>query len=172
MSVLCGSAVAQAAQPPAPVGTADNQPRADETQVNGTPAKETRGHDSPDHADSSQSETPSQSETSSPNAPSQTGAPHGEASHSRPPAFERRDDDLLDDDEPEDESPVPEPISSWHVGLIVIDNSYADSWLEVDRTLNTLFASNGTAGSDHDGDGDDVHVQQHNRTPPQHECGD
>ncbi|MCP9205989.1 hypothetical protein [Streptomyces cucumeris] len=38
-----------------------------------------------------------------------------------------------------------------HTGLIVIDNCGADSWLEVDRTLDTLLASLGTAGSDHEG---------------------
>ncbi|MGW1836808.1 hypothetical protein [Streptomyces sp. NPDC002067] len=38
--------------------------------------------------------------------------------------------------------------------LITIDNSNADSWLEVDRTLNILAPlSKGTAGSDHDGGG-------------------
>ncbi|MEU7135773.1 hypothetical protein [Streptomyces sp. NPDC046261] len=39
------------------------------------------------------------------------------------------------------------------LGLLVIDNSHADSWLEVDRTLNTLLGGRGTAGSDHDGGG-------------------
>ncbi|WP_330337156.1 hypothetical protein [Streptomyces sp. NBC_00557] len=34
--------------------------------------------------------------------------------------------------------------------ITVIDNSHADSWLEVDRTAN-LQAGRGTAGSDHDG---------------------
>ncbi|MFD7426675.1 hypothetical protein ACFV6Z_06390 [Streptomyces sp. NPDC059818] len=38
--------------------------------------------------------------------------------------------------------------------LITIDNSNADSWLEIDRTLNVLGPlSRGTAGSDHDGGG-------------------
>ncbi|MER5367178.1 hypothetical protein [Streptomyces sp. NPDC002722] len=38
--------------------------------------------------------------------------------------------------------------------LVTIDNSNADSWLEVDRTLNVLGPfSKGTAGSDHDGGG-------------------
>ncbi|MER6298205.1 hypothetical protein ABT247_01360 [Kitasatospora sp. NPDC001539] len=38
-------------------------------------------------------------------------------------------------------------------GLItVIDNSNADSWLEVDRTAN-LQNGSGSAGSDHDGAG-------------------
>ncbi len=32
----------------------------------------------------------------------------------------------------------------------LIDNSHADSWLEVDRTANSQVGS-GTAGSDHDG---------------------
>ncbi|WP_369208250.1 hypothetical protein [Streptomyces sp. PU-14G] len=44
--------------------------------------------------------------------------------------------------------------------LIRIDNTDADSWLEVDRTLNTLAPlSKGTAGSDHDGGGGAV--EQH-----------
>jgi hypothetical protein len=34
--------------------------------------------------------------------------------------------------------------------ITVIDNSHADSWLEVDRTAN-LQTGRGTAGSDHDG---------------------
>lgn len=38
--------------------------------------------------------------------------------------------------------------------VLTIDNSNADSWLEVDRTLNVLAPlSKGTAGSDHDGGG-------------------
>ncbi|MFI5749772.1 hypothetical protein ACIBBE_28470 [Streptomyces sp. NPDC051644] len=38
--------------------------------------------------------------------------------------------------------------------LDTIDNSNADSWLEVDRTLDVLGPfSKGTAGSDHDGGG-------------------
>ncbi|MGW2256747.1 hypothetical protein ACWCXE_02525 [Streptomyces sp. NPDC001780] len=59
-------------------------------------------------------------------------------------------------DEPDD----PPPPGNRHRGLIVIDNSSADSWLEVDRTLNTLIGSRGTAGSDHDGGGGaiDVHA--------------
>ncbi|GGY68442.1 hypothetical protein ACWDE9_13005 [Streptomyces olivaceoviridis] len=41
-------------------------------------------------------------------------------------------------------------------GLItVIDNSHADSWLEVDRAAN-LQTGSGTAGSDHDGSAVDV----------------
>ncbi|MFF7555166.1 hypothetical protein [Streptomyces olivaceus] len=44
--------------------------------------------------------------------------------------------------------------------LVTIDNSNADSWLEIDRTLNTLAPlSKGTAGSDHDGGGGAV--EQH-----------
>lgn len=44
--------------------------------------------------------------------------------------------------------------------LVTIDNSNADSWLEVDRTLNVLGPlSKGTAGSDHDGGGGAV--EQH-----------
>ncbi|MFS4091746.1 hypothetical protein [Streptomyces sp. AF1A] len=41
-------------------------------------------------------------------------------------------------------------------GLVtVIDNSHADSWLEVDRAAN-LQTGSGTAGSDHDGSAVDV----------------
>jgi hypothetical protein len=39
--------------------------------------------------------------------------------------------------------------------ITVIDNSEADSWLEVDRTAN-LQNGSGTAGSDHDGSAVDV----------------
>nr|WP_211280183.1 hypothetical protein [Streptomyces lushanensis] len=53
----------------------------------------------------------------------------------------------------------PEPTGNRSVGLIVIDNSFADSWLEIDRTLNTLLLSKGTAGSDHDGGGGAIDVQ-------------
>ncbi|MFB7268936.1 hypothetical protein [Streptomyces sp. NPDC056244] len=62
-------------------------------------------------------------------------------------------------DDDEDDSPEP-PQGNRSVGLIVIDNSFADSWLEIDRTLNTLLLSRGTAGSDHDGGGGaiDVHT--------------
>lgn len=56
----------------------------------------------------------------------------------------------------QDEEPEPAaPSQGSNHGLLIIDNSNADSWLEVDRTLNTLLDSQGTAGSDHDGDGDD-----------------
>ncbi|MFB7510942.1 hypothetical protein [Streptomyces broussonetiae] len=34
--------------------------------------------------------------------------------------------------------------------ITVIDNSHADSWIEVDRTAN-VQTGKGTAGSDHDG---------------------
>jgi hypothetical protein len=41
-------------------------------------------------------------------------------------------------------------------GLVtVVDNSHADSWLEVDRAAN-LQTGSGTAGSDHDGSAVDV----------------
>ncbi|MBL1116354.1 hypothetical protein JK364_28750 [Streptomyces sp. 110] len=62
---------------------------------------------------------------------------------------------------PHDEDCEPEqaaPASDQHNGLLVIDNSGADSWLEVDRTLNTLLLSRGTAGSDHDGGGGAIDV--------------
>ncbi|MFF7352619.1 hypothetical protein ACFZA1_08260 [Streptomyces filipinensis] len=39
--------------------------------------------------------------------------------------------------------------------ITVVDNSNADSWLEVDRTANVQTGS-GTAGSDHDGSAVDV----------------
>ncbi|WP_246097198.1 hypothetical protein [Streptomyces botrytidirepellens] len=61
------------------------------------------------------------------------------------------------DEEPEE----PAPVTGSHIGLVVIDNvgidnigidnSSADSWLEIDRTLDTLLLSAGTAGSDHEG---------------------
>ncbi|MFE7600111.1 hypothetical protein [Streptomyces sp. NPDC057494] len=35
--------------------------------------------------------------------------------------------------------------------LTVIDNSHADSVVEVDRAANVQYGSSGTAGSDHDG---------------------
>lgn len=56
----------------------------------------------------------------------------------------------------DDEDEPPPPSHGSNHGLLIIDNSNADSWLEVDRTLNTLINSEGTAGSDHDGDGGDV----------------
>ncbi|MFF7361422.1 hypothetical protein [Streptomyces sp. NPDC008125] len=40
-------------------------------------------------------------------------------------------------------------------GLKLIDNSNADSWLEIDRTANTNHGS-GTSGSDHDGSAVDL----------------
>ncbi|MEV6051385.1 hypothetical protein [Streptomyces sp. NPDC052107] len=39
--------------------------------------------------------------------------------------------------------------------ITVVDNSHADSWLEVDRAANVQTGS-GTAGSDHDGSAVDV----------------
>ncbi|WP_369143028.1 hypothetical protein [Streptomyces sp. R44] len=35
--------------------------------------------------------------------------------------------------------------------LTVIDNSHADSVVEIDRAANVQYGSSGTAGSDHDG---------------------
>ncbi|MFD7628677.1 hypothetical protein ACFV7Q_22030 [Streptomyces sp. NPDC059851] len=35
--------------------------------------------------------------------------------------------------------------------ITVVDNSHADSILELDRTANVQYRSSGTAGSDHDG---------------------
>jgi len=56
---------------------------------------------------------------------------------------------------PDEEPEEPAPVAGPHIGLVVIDNSFADSWLEIDRTLNTLLLSAGTAGSDHEsGSGD------------------
>lgn len=60
---------------------------------------------------------------------------------------------------PDSEPPDPASYNGPHTGMIVIDNSSADSWLEVDRTLNTLLAGTGTAGSDHDGGGGAIDVQ-------------
>ncbi|MEU7365433.1 hypothetical protein AB0B92_07520 [Streptomyces hygroscopicus] len=57
--------------------------------------------------------------------------------------------------EPDD---TPSVVTGPHNGLVVIDNSFADSWLEIDRTLNTLLLSRGTAGSDHDGGGGAIDV--------------
>ncbi|MEU0839084.1 hypothetical protein ABZ370_06380 [Streptomyces sp. NPDC005962] len=54
-------------------------------------------------------------------------------------------------EEPEE----PTPVAGSHIGLVVIDNSYADSWLEIDRTLDTLLLSAGTAGSDHESESGD-----------------
>ncbi|MEV4973379.1 hypothetical protein [Streptomyces scopuliridis] len=59
----------------------------------------------------------------------------------------------------DDDSERSGPVAGRNVGLVVIDNSHADSWLEVDRTLNMLFRSKGTAGSDHDGGGGAIDVQ-------------
>ncbi|MFI9581920.1 hypothetical protein ACIHCQ_08755 [Streptomyces sp. NPDC052236] len=53
-----------------------------------------------------------------------------------------------------------------NVGLLVIDNSRADSWLEMDRMLNTLIDSKGTAGSDHDGGGGAIDVQTGDTSAP------
>ncbi|MEU2223124.1 hypothetical protein [Streptomyces sp. NPDC018347] len=39
--------------------------------------------------------------------------------------------------------------------ITVVDNSHADSWLEIDRAANVQNGS-GTAGSDHDGSAVDV----------------
>jgi hypothetical protein len=66
------------------------------------------------------------------------------------PAVESPDD--------EDSGPADRPRTGHTVGLLVVDNSSADSWLEVDRTLNTLIHSKGTAGSDHDGGGGAIEV--------------
>ncbi|MEV7680129.1 hypothetical protein AB0O64_16475 [Streptomyces sp. NPDC088341] len=61
--------------------------------------------------------------------------------------------------EDDEDEARPEPSGNRSVGLIVIDNSSADSWLEIDRTLNTLLLAKGTAGSDHDGGGGAIDVQ-------------
>ncbi|WP_327293768.1 MULTISPECIES: hypothetical protein [unclassified Streptomyces] len=37
-----------------------------------------------------------------------------------------------------------------HIAAVEVDNSHADSWLEVDRTANTQTGA-GDAGSDHEG---------------------
>ncbi|WP_234433919.1 hypothetical protein [Streptomyces rimosus] len=68
---------------------------------------------------------------------------------------------------PDDEDePPPQPRGGTSVGLLVVDNSSADSWLEVDRTLNTLLAGKGTAGSDHDGGGGAIDVRTRDATGP------
>ncbi|MFJ1990271.1 hypothetical protein [Streptomyces sp. DASNCL29] len=77
--------------------------------------------------------------------------PAAPAKASPPPAGTPHDED----GEPEEAAPAS---SDQHNGLVVIDNSGADSWLEVDRTLNTLLLSRGTAGSDHDGGGGAIDV--------------
>ncbi|MGK5728481.1 hypothetical protein [Streptomyces sp. URMC 124] len=55
--------------------------------------------------------------------------------------------------------PFPKGIGPSNFGVIVVDNSHADSWLEVDRTANALVGSKGTAGSDHDGGGGAIDVR-------------
>ncbi|MGW7692826.1 hypothetical protein ACWGMA_28850 [Streptomyces asiaticus] len=77
--------------------------------------------------------------------------PAAPAKASPPPAGTPHDED----GEPEEAAPAS---SDQHNGLVVIDNSGADSWLEVDRTLNALLLSRGTAGSDHDGGGGAIDV--------------
>ncbi|MFC9926016.1 hypothetical protein [Streptomyces sp. NPDC127190] len=47
------------------------------------------------------------------------------------------------------------PVAASDSLITVIDNSHADSWLEVDRAANVQTGS-GTAGSDHDGSAVDV----------------
>ncbi|MFE6976193.1 hypothetical protein [Streptomyces sp. NPDC057682] len=47
------------------------------------------------------------------------------------------------------------PAAAGDLKLTVIDNSEADSWLEIDRTANTNQGS-GTSGSDHDGSAVDL----------------
>ncbi|MFI2607425.1 hypothetical protein [Kitasatospora sp. NPDC018619] len=44
------------------------------------------------------------------------------------------------------------PAAAGSALITVVDNSHADSWLEVDRTAN-LQNGSGSAGSDHDGAG-------------------
>ncbi|MFF3750950.1 hypothetical protein ACFYYH_10895 [Streptomyces sp. NPDC002018] len=60
----------------------------------------------------------------------------------------------------------PVPAGNRSLGLIVIDNSFADSWLEIDRTLNTLLLGKGTAGSDHDGGGGAIDVRTGDNAGP------
>ncbi|MFD7667382.1 hypothetical protein [Streptomyces sp. NPDC059788] len=67
-------------------------------------------------------------------------------------------------DDEEEEPPAPRGGTS--VGLLVVDNSAADSWLEIDRTLNTLLAGKGTAGSDHDGGGGAIDVRTRDANGP------
>ncbi|QKW07915.1 hypothetical protein HUT18_17485 [Streptomyces sp. NA04227] len=49
--------------------------------------------------------------------------------------------------------------------LTLIDNSEADSWLEIDRTGN-LNTGGGTSGSDHDGSAVDLMDTLMNPDPP------
>ncbi|MCQ6246289.1 hypothetical protein [Streptomyces malaysiensis] len=78
-------------------------------------------------------------------------APAAPATATTPPAGGSRRDDCGPDR-------TPALVTGPHSGLVVIDNSGADSWLEVDRTLNTLLLSRGTAGSDHDGGGGAIDI--------------
>ncbi|MFC5143883.1 hypothetical protein [Streptomyces aureoversilis] len=55
--------------------------------------------------------------------------------------------------------PCPKGFGPSNFGVLVVDNSRADSWLEVDRTANALVGSKGTAGSDHDGGGGAIDVR-------------
>ncbi|MFF8883917.1 hypothetical protein [Streptomyces flaveolus] len=52
--------------------------------------------------------------------------------------------------------------------VTVIDNSHADSILEVDRTANAQTGSSGTAGSDHDGSAVDA-IEALKGAPPDEE---
>lgn len=47
------------------------------------------------------------------------------------------------------------PAAAGELNLTLVDNSRADSWLEIDRTANTNNGS-GTSGSDHDGSAVDL----------------
>lgn len=59
------------------------------------------------------------------------------------------------------EAEAPHCSDARRIGFLLVDNSGADSWLEVDRTANSVVAGKGTAGSDHDGGGGAIDV--HNR---------
>ncbi|MGW0578685.1 hypothetical protein ACWD25_22580 [Streptomyces sp. NPDC002920] len=56
--------------------------------------------------------------------------------------------------------------------ITVIDNSHADSILEVDRTANVQSGSSGTAGSDHDGSAVDMFQALVDGAHPDEEDGD
>ncbi|GAA0456651.1 hypothetical protein GCM10009544_19130 [Streptomyces stramineus] len=58
----------------------------------------------------------------------------------------------------DEETEARQPVSGPRFGLVVIDNSHADSWLELDRAGNSLVNSKGTAGSDHDGGGGAIDI--------------
>ncbi|MQY13040.1 hypothetical protein SRB5_31800 [Streptomyces sp. RB5] len=51
------------------------------------------------------------------------------------------------------------------ITLFSVDNSNADSWLEVDRTANAMLFGHGTAGSDHEGGSDGDGIEEPEEVP-------